>query len=128
MIIKTISSYAFHDEFQSSDSRKDTFSYNARQALFEYLDDLSDQCDEPIELDIVSICCEYTEYESAIEAVDAYTEDCPYLLDEDELIESDGTSIDTVTLIEKQTEKALEYLNDNTRVIEFDGGIIIQNF
>jgi hypothetical protein len=123
MIIKTISSYAFHDEFQSSDSRKDTFSYNARQALFDYLDDLSDQCDEPIELDIVSICCEYTEYESAIEAVDAYTEDAPYLLDEDEL---DG--LDTVELIEKQTEKALDYLNDQTQVIEFDGGVIIQNF
>jgi hypothetical protein len=128
MIIKAISSYAFHDELTSSDSRKDQFTYNARQALFEYLDNLSDETETPMELDIVSICCDYTEYESAIEAVDAYTQDCPYLLDEDELIESDGTSIDTVTLMEKQNEKALDYLNDNTQVIEFDGGIIIQNF
>jgi hypothetical protein len=128
MIIKTISSYAFHDEFQSIDSRRDTFSYNAREALFKYLDNLSDETETPIELDIVAICCDYTEYESAFEAVDAYTEDCPYLLDEDELLESDGTSIDTVTLMEKQNEKALEYLNDNTQVIEFAGGILIQNF
>jgi hypothetical protein len=123
MIIKTISSYAFHDEFAQSDSRKDIFSYNGRQALFEYLDDLSDDIGTPIELDIVALCCEYSEYESAIEAVDAYTEDCPYLLDEDEM---DG--LDTAELIEKQTEKAREFLTDKTTLIEFEGGIIIQNF
>jgi hypothetical protein len=84
-IITTVSSSDFHDAFTSSDSRKTQFSYNARQALFEYLDDLSDQIDTPIELDIVALSCDYTEYPDAITAVDTYTEDMPYLLDEDEL-------------------------------------------
>lgn len=128
-LIITVSSSDFHDAFtNSSDSYKNQFTYNARQALFEYLDDLSDQLDEPIELDIIALCCEYTEYESAQEAVDAYTEDAPYLLDEEELLDDDGTSIDQATLITLQRQKALDYLNDRTQFIEFDGGIIIQNY
>lgn len=118
-IVQTVSSYNFHDAFTRSDSHKDQFSYNARQALYEYLDDLSDQIDQPIELDIVALCCEYSEYESCDKAASNYFEYEGMTFDEDwtELISP-----------EEVEEKARQYLQDNTTIIEFDGGVIIQNF
>ena len=50
----------FCDSF--SEERKDTFSYYGKQALFDYLEDYEDDIGEEIELDIVALCCEYTEY------------------------------------------------------------------
>ncbi len=127
---KTISSYDFHDAFTQSDWYRDSFSYEGREALFEYLEYYEESTGTTIELYIVDIACDYTEYQDAITAVDAYTEDAPYLLDEEELLEEDGTSIDAVTLIKKQNEKAIQYLEYRTQVIRIpeSNTIIIQNY
>ena len=37
------------------------FSYAGKQALFDYLDNISEESGEDIELDIVALCCEYEE-------------------------------------------------------------------
>ena len=79
--------------------RKDNFSYHGLMAIFEYLEQYEKDCGEEIELDVIAICCEYTEYENLQEIMDVYDQ-----------IES------------------LEDLRDYTQVIEFDGGIIIQDF
>lgn len=64
-IVNTITSASqFVDEFKKSDTYKDNFSYHGLQALYEYLDELSDQIGEDIELDVVAICCDYSEYEN----------------------------------------------------------------
>lgn len=119
---KTVGFCEFQDAFTNC-GRGESFTYDGFKALYDYLTQLEDGWIE-IELDPIAFDCEYTEYDSAIEAVDEYTEDIPYLLDEDEM---DG--IDTEELMEKQNEKALEYLNDRTQVIHMDnGGIIIANF
>lgn len=44
-----------------------SFSLDGLKALFEYLEDLSDDIGEPIELDPIAIRCEYSEYESVKE-------------------------------------------------------------
>ena len=44
----------FCDEFQRA-GRADQFSYEAKKALFEYLDD------EDVELGVIALCCEFTE-------------------------------------------------------------------
>jgi hypothetical protein len=44
----------FCDEFQRA-GRADQFSYEAKKALFEYLDE------DDAELDVIALCCEYTE-------------------------------------------------------------------
>lgn len=115
----------FVDAFISSDTYKNNFSYEALKALFDYLEDYEEQTDQKIEFDMIALCCEYTEYPSAIEAVDAYTEDAPYLLDEEELL-----FIDLATLQERQTQKALDYLEYRTTVIQIPDSahIIIQNY
>jgi len=51
----------FCDRFRAAD-RDDNFSYKGKKALFEYLEDLEEETGQGIELDIIALCCEYTEY------------------------------------------------------------------
>lgn len=60
-MIKTVNFSDFTDGF--SDSYKNNFSYDGKQALFDYLEELENSTGEPIEFDPIALCCEYTEYE-----------------------------------------------------------------
>ena len=95
MIIRTISTLGqFRDAFISR-GRKDQFSYDALGLLFSYFDDI----DEPVELDVIGICCEYCE-------MDADEVRADYRLD-------DGADVEA-------------YLNDNTCVIgQTDAGAYV---
>ena len=60
-----VSFYDFNAWFVRDDnSYKDNFSYEARKALFDYLEDLEDDTGDKIEFDPIALCCEYSEYES----------------------------------------------------------------
>ena len=50
----------FRDEFRHA-GRKDQFSYEALGLLFDYFEAYEMDTGEEIELDVVSICCDYTE-------------------------------------------------------------------
>lgn len=50
----------FRDEFRAC-GRADQFSYEALGILFDYLEAYEMDTGEEIELDVVSICCDYTE-------------------------------------------------------------------
>jgi hypothetical protein len=50
----------FCDAFRAC-NRQDNFTYGAKRALFEYLEDLEDSTGELIQLDVVALCCDYTE-------------------------------------------------------------------
>lgn len=63
MLIKRISFNDFLEEFIKY-GREDNFSYQGKKALFNYLEELSEDLGEPIELDVISICCDFTEYET----------------------------------------------------------------
>jgi hypothetical protein len=56
----------FTDRFRSHD-RQDQFSYNGKTALFDYLEEIEEGCDTEIELDVIALCCEYSEYKTAME-------------------------------------------------------------
>jgi len=90
------------------------WTYNGAHALVEYLEDLEDQLETPIELDTVAIRCDYSEYKRAVEYADQFAEFT------DEVVE-DETS-------EENEARALEFLQERTQVIEFEGGIIVQSF
>lgn len=108
-MIKTINFQDFCDQFsQFSDGYRDKFSYNGKRALFDYLEDYEEQTGEKIELDVIALCCEYTEYANISEVYDDYSQQ----ENSEELSDA----------------QMLEWLQDRTQVIEFDGGIIIQNF
>ena len=58
-IIKTISKDEFIVEFRKL--RQNSFSYDGLVALYNYLNDLSEDTGEDIELDIIALCGEYEE-------------------------------------------------------------------
>ena len=100
MIYKTIDIYDFRRAFTDYD-RADQFSYEGLGALFDWLSEMANDCTEPYELDVIGLCCEFTEYSDLAEIKDIYF----------------STVLDSI-----------EDLYDHTIVIEFDGGIIIQDF
>ena len=60
-IVQSINSaHQFREAFRSA-GRADQFSYQGLEVLFDYLDQLSDDMGEPIELDVVGLCCGYSE-------------------------------------------------------------------
>ena len=63
---QTINVYDFRDAFVRMD-RKDQFSYEGLGALYEYLE----ECDPDMELDVIAICCDFTQC-SLDEFLDSY--------------------------------------------------------
>lgn len=68
MIYQKINEYQFVNAIQSI--RPDNFSRGAISALGEYLELLSNETGTDIELDVIALCCEFTEYEN-LEAIQA---------------------------------------------------------
>lgn len=50
----------FRDAFRAA-GRKDQFSYDGLRVIFDYMEELEDSLGEPVELDVVAICCDYAE-------------------------------------------------------------------
>jgi hypothetical protein len=70
-MIATINKYEFSDAFQKM-GRGDQFSYEGLIALFYYLEMLEEDIGEPIELDVIGLCCDYSEYANLKE----FQDDC----------------------------------------------------
>ena len=79
---KTITFNDFVDEFRGS-QYENQFSYDGKRALFEYLEEIEGQDKEEMELDIVAICCDFTEYDS----FEDFNKDYPDIKDLEELNE-----------------------------------------
>jgi hypothetical protein len=95
--------YNFVDAFRNH-GRENSFSYEAKRALFNYLEELEEDCGMDIELDVIALDCDYCEYGNATEAAREY--DC-----------------------EEETEEyCLNWLYERTQVIPFNSGVIIQSF
>lgn len=110
-IVQTVSIYEFREAFRRMD-RQDQFSYEGLEVLFDYLENLSDDIGEPIELDVIALCCEYCE--SSIEELIR-----DYRID---VSDADGDEEETKAIVE-------EYLQDNTSVCgEVSGGFVYAVF
>lgn len=62
----TVNESQFIDAFTKM-NRENNFSYEGRKALFEYLDQYEQDTGEEVELDVIALCCEYSEYENLAE-------------------------------------------------------------
>ena len=120
---QTINIYDFERAFETM-NRNENFSYEGKKALFEYLEEYEDSCDQEIELDVIALCCEYTEYEDVKDFLDNYQ---PSEIDIER--EEDETEEEQKERIKAEVE---DYLNDNTQLIklddDLDDGFIVQNF
>lgn len=61
-MFSTITQSMFIDEFRAH-GRQDQFSYKALVALYAHMVDMEEQTGEELQLDVVGLCCEFTEYE-----------------------------------------------------------------
>ena len=117
---QSVNEYTFTEAFRKI--RPENFSYSGLQALFEYFEQMEESDGVEIELDVIAICCEYSEYDSAAEActecVTGYTKP------DREEEESDED------YAERVQAEALEALREHTQTIEdYDGEkVIIQQF
>lgn len=89
---QTIDQYEFRDAFKRM-NRADNFSTSGLYALFNYLEQYEQDTGEEIELDVISLCCDYTEdsiknvlKEYKLESIDA-------LRDHTTVIEVDSDTI-----------------------------------
>ena len=90
---KTITKSEFTAAFHNM-GRGDQFSHDAMCAIYDYMEEYGMDC----ELDVIAVCCDWVEYDSALAAATDYgqTFDC----DEDE-----------------QEDEALEWLQGETTVL-----------
>ena len=69
---QTINLNQFKQGFK--DLNRNNFSDEGLKALFEYFQQLESDLDDEIEFDVISICCEFTEYETLVELGESYPE------------------------------------------------------
>lgn len=101
----TVTETTFIDAFKAI--RPDNFSYNGLRALYEWFEQYEEDCGEEIELDVIAICCDFSEYESLKDFALSYYPSKMAEWDDDEI---------------------QQYIEENGMMIEFEGGIIIQDF
>lgn len=104
----------FCDAFRDM-RRKDQFTYAGLEALYDYLIEYEEDIGEEIELDVIALCCEYTEY-SDEELIEEYED----RIDRDALNDPDDE--------DEMVSAIVESLQEETDVIEYDGGCIVRDF
>jgi hypothetical protein len=70
---QTINKSQFVDAFATM-GRENQFTYGGKSALFDYLESTEEDTGE-VELDVIALCCEFTEYENLKEFQGAYSAD-----------------------------------------------------
>jgi len=73
-MIQTINKSEFTSAFHKA-GRGDNFTYEGLIALYDYLEQYEDDTGESMELDVIALCCDYTEYESLEAFQEDYGED-----------------------------------------------------
>jgi hypothetical protein len=103
----TVSRYDFERAFVDAD-RKENFSYEALGLLFDYFESYEEETGEEIELDVIAICCEYTE-DNPDDIITNYSIDVEGL-DDDEKIEAVRDYLIENTQLVGETSTGFVYL------------------
>ena len=117
---QTVNFSEFCDRFKAM-GRNNKFTYWGKKALFNYLEEYEESLGEEMELDVIALCCDYTEYKNLKEIQESY----PDIKSIEQL--EDNTRI--IPFFDSNEEcprcrgKALEKLNRGE-----DGGFIVQDY
>ena len=109
MIYSNIDFVDFENAFRRY-GRMDNFP-NTLPYLFEYLDDLSNELENGIELDVITICCEFSEYDMD-ELKQAYS----HLIDADSELEPESDEF---------SKEFIEALSCEVMLIDCDNGYFL---
>ena len=107
---QTVDFQTFRDTFRAYD-RADQFSREGLELLFDHLEEMERDNGVETELDVVALCCDYTE-------------DTPKSIAQDYRIDLDGVDDDDTA------QAVMDYLCDNTTVVgqTSSGSIVYVNF
>lgn len=112
-----ISRFEDYKRVETLENPNGNFSYKGLRALYEYLENLSEDTGEDIKLDVISLCCEYAEYKNIKEYERDYSIEAEF--------EEDTTEEEIKEAIEEE-------INNRTTLIKFnddlDDGFIIQSY
>ena len=102
---KTVGKNQFLEAFRVM-GRQNQFTRPALEALFDALEQMEQDTGQEMEMDVIGLCCDFTEYGSPQEAVAEYGEDI------------------------QDRDTAIEWLNERTWVIEIEDkyGVFIYVF
>jgi hypothetical protein len=121
----TVNFYQFEQAFNAV--RPNNFSYAGLKALFNYLEEYESDIGEELELDVIALCCDFTEYENVQEFCSNY--DDSYIVWETEPEEVDAEDGTEAVEGEIDYEATLDKIRYRTHVIDIDGeSFIIQCF
>ena len=123
MLVTTIDNGYQLEQLFREYGRENHFSYEGFNALYEYLYDYSEDVGEDFKVDVIALCCDFTEYSDWKELYDNYSY-------------SYNNQDKTFEELEEDNELSnfKEWVQDRTTVIEVTNykndivGIIIQNF
>ena len=104
---ETVDEYMFKNAFRAR--RPDNFTWGGLSALYEHLIELEHDTGVELELDVIAICSDYSEYK-----------------DFDEIKEAYGVEVSERFKVEDEVKAYLRY--EGSDIIEHDEGVIIRNF
>jgi len=109
----TVTESMFCEQFKRL--RPENFTNAALESLFAYYEEIEQGSGEEMELDIIAICCDWTEYNSALEAAESYG------------FKASAGDDERADMNERA---ALEFLTDETTVLEFGegNGVVVLNY
>jgi CO dehydrogenase/acetyl-CoA synthase gamma subunit (corrinoid Fe-S protein) len=113
----TLNTYDIADALHKDENAN--WSYQGAKALAEYLEDYEESTGEELELDVVAIRCDYSQYESLQEWAENYFSDG---------VKDSALGLDEDSDDDEKDDAIREYIQDNGQLIEFDGGIIVSSF
>lgn len=138
-IIETVDESLFIRAFEdykrvvTEENKNGNFTYEGLRHLYAYLDDLSESMNEPLELDVITLCCDYAQYEDLNEYLSNYYN--PEKIKDlcEDIKEGASTQADlNEAELQEFKEHIEEEINDNTTLIKFsddlDDGFIIQAY
>ncbi len=106
---RTVTQSEFIDSFRAM--RPENFSRQGLMALYDHLSAWEGDTGEELELDVVGLCCDFSEYKTAIAAAQDY-----------------GFEPDPALTPDEQEQAAREFIRENSDLIEFPGGVILRNW
>jgi hypothetical protein len=106
-------------------NRSNNFTYEGRQALYNYLTDLEEDTGQEMELDIIALCCEFDEYENVKEFLNSYYGKDEYSKRMEDLKDTFPDNYTEEDKEEDLKKEVFEELQNKTTLIEVDDDAFI---
>lgn len=122
---QTLSTYEVANRLQADENA--AWTYNGALALAEYLEELEADMGEEMELDVVALRCEFSEYRSLLEWGEERFGDIKEIVEEFDLtVDMSGDEFEEDE--DEVEERIREHIQERGKLIEFDDGIIVSSF